>query len=112
VGGTVAGVEYYPIEAIKINLLNAPAGYHVWYQANVQNLGWTDPVEDGAIAGTTGQGLQMEALRIFIVKPGSDSKDSNLIGSINNNGNAISYTYDANGNIQTITQNGQTITYT
>jgi YD repeat-containing protein len=34
-----------------------------------------------------------------------------LLGSISNNGSAISYTYDANGNIETITQNGNQIKY-
>jgi len=42
---------------------------------------------------------------------GSGSTTSK-VGSINNNGNQISYTYDANENIKTITQNNQTITYT
>jgi RHS repeat-associated protein len=113
-GGTVAGTlgSNYEIQAIKINLVGAPAGYHVWYQAQVESLGWMDPVEDGNVAGTTGQHLRLEALRVYIVKPGADSKDSTKIGTINNNGNQISYTYDGNGNIKTITQNGQTITYT
>ncbi|ELP58541.1 putative cell wall associated protein [Clostridium pasteurianum DSM 525 = ATCC 6013] len=69
-------------------------------------------MQDGQIAGTTGQGLRLEALRIFIIKPGADSKNSAKIGTINNNGKQISYTYDANGNIQTITENGKTIKYT
>jgi RHS repeat-associated protein len=42
---------------------------------------------------------------------GSGSTTAKL-ASINNNGSQISYTYDANGNIKTITQNNQTITYT
>ncbi|MGM8216350.1 RHS repeat-associated core domain-containing protein, partial [Bacillaceae bacterium W0354] len=33
------------------------------------------------------------------------------IDTINNNGDVITYDYDENGNIRTITQNGQTITY-
>ncbi|QAA31078.1 DNRLRE domain-containing protein [Clostridium manihotivorum] len=113
-GGTNAGAiaSNYQIEAIKINLVNAPAGYHVWYQAQLQDKGWTEPVQDGAMAGTTGQSLRLEALRIYIVKPGSDSKDSNKIGTISNNGNNIGYNYDANGNIKSISQNGQTISYT
>ncbi len=39
---------------------------------------------------------------------GSSTED---VQSINNNGNTISYTYDANGNIETITQNGKQIKY-
>jgi len=36
----------------------------LWYQEHVQNLGWCEWVRDGQTAGTTGFGLQMEALRI------------------------------------------------
>lgn len=100
------------MEAIKMQLEGAPAGYHIRYQVHVENIGWMDSVEDGAQAGTTGQGLRIEAIRIFIEKPGVDSKDSTKISKIDNNGNPISYTYDANGNIKTITQSGQTIAYT
>ena len=34
------------------------------YQAHVSNFGWLDPVEDGNIAGTVGQSLPLEAVRI------------------------------------------------
>jgi RHS repeat-associated protein len=40
-----------------------------------------------------------------------DGTTTNLIESINNNGKAISYTYDANKNIDTITEDGKTIKY-
>ncbi|MHC5249938.1 CHAP domain-containing protein [Enterococcus sp. HY326] len=36
----------------------------ITYQAHVENIGWQAPVFDGQLAGTTGQVLQMEALRI------------------------------------------------
>ncbi|AAK79357.1 uncharacterized protein YjdB [Clostridium acetobutylicum] len=55
------------IEAITVSLLNMP-GYHVQYQAQIQNIGWQDWVSDGAIAGTPYKGLRLEALRIRIVK--------------------------------------------
>lgn len=101
--GTVAGVtdSDNQIEAIRIQLEGAPAGYQVWYQAHVQDSGWMDPVKGGEMAGTTGLAKRLEALRIFIIKPGPDSKDTTRIESIDNNGNPISYTYDPNGNIQT-----------
>jgi hypothetical protein len=38
----------------------------VEYMAHVQNIGWMDWVRDGAIAGTTGKSLQMEALKINV----------------------------------------------
>ena len=34
------------------------------YNAHVQNIGWMGDVLNGAVAGTTGRGLQMEALRL------------------------------------------------
>lgn len=36
----------------------------VSYAAHVSSVGWQAPVSDGATAGTTGQALQMEALKI------------------------------------------------
>ncbi|URZ04113.1 RHS repeat-associated core domain-containing protein [Clostridium felsineum] len=70
-----------------------------------------DVVKDGETAGTEGQGLRLEALRIYIVKPDVDSKDSAKLQTVDNNGNQINYTYDANGNIETITQGGKAIKY-
>ncbi|MCD2347840.1 DNRLRE domain-containing protein, partial [Clostridium guangxiense] len=43
---------------------------------------------------------------------GKDGSSTTRIGSIDNNGNKISYTYDALGNISTTTQAGITIKYT
>jgi uncharacterized protein YjdB len=54
------------VEALKVNLENAPEGARVKYQVHVQNIGWQDYVYDGALAGTTGQGLRIEALRIVL----------------------------------------------
>ncbi|URZ05295.1 DNRLRE domain-containing protein [Clostridium felsineum] len=112
--GDEAGTEGQNLrmEAVKIQLEGAPSGYHIYYQAQVQNKGWTDVVSDGQTAGTEGQGLRLEALRIYIVKPDVDSKDSGKIGTVDNNGNKISYTYDGNGNIETVTEAGKTIKYT
>lgn len=38
----------------------------VSYRAHVQNIGWQDAVSDGAIAGTEGRSLRMEALRLQV----------------------------------------------
>lgn len=54
------------VEALKINLNNAPAGAKIKYQTYVQNVGWQSAVEDGSIAGTTGQSLRIEALKISL----------------------------------------------
>ena len=36
------------------------------YQVHIQNIGWTGPVYNGGIAGTTGQSLRMEAFVIHL----------------------------------------------
>ena len=60
-------------------------------------------------------GVQTCALPIFntslTYRSGANSSSTEDVQSINNNGNTISYTYDANGNIETITRNGQQIKY-
>ncbi len=38
----------------------------VTYQAHVQNIGWQAAVKDGATAGTSGQSLRVEALRLSL----------------------------------------------
>jgi RHS repeat-associated protein len=108
-GGAQAGVLGSNIEAVRIALEGAPEGYHVQYQAHVGDKGWMDPVLDGDMAGTTGQALRLEALKITIIKPGST--DTTRIASINNNGSTLSYTYDKNGNIETVTDGTKVIKY-
>ncbi|MDR1800907.1 MAG: hypothetical protein LBQ95_03610 [Lachnospiraceae bacterium] len=63
------------MEAIKINLTNAPAGSSVFYQAHVQNIGWQSQFKDGTMSGTTGQSLRMEAIRISLTGPIADQYD-------------------------------------
>ncbi len=59
------------LEAVKINLadLDMPEGAKkleggIEYRAHVRNIGWQKYVSNGAIAGTTGKSLQMEAIQI------------------------------------------------
>ena len=37
---------------------------YITYQANVEGIGWMQPVKDGEVVGTTGQARRMEALII------------------------------------------------
>ncbi len=46
----------------------------IQYRAHVQNIGWQDWVQNGEVAGTTGQALQMEAIQIDLT--GVDSTDN------------------------------------
>ena len=57
------------LEAIKLSLSGTNAGqYTIRYCVHVQDIGWMDQVSDGAVAGTTGQSLRIEAVRIWIDK--------------------------------------------
>ena len=60
--GTVG--QQRAMEAITLKINNPPAGVHICYTAQVQNIGWQGWVCDGAIAGTVGQGLQIEAIEV------------------------------------------------
>lgn len=74
--GQVAGTtgQGLRLEALKIWATGTDSGqYDIQYRAHVQNLGWTDWVSSGngdinAYAGTTGQGLRIEALQLKIVE--------------------------------------------
>lgn len=88
------------IEAIKIRLVKDgedPAldtsfvnygvafdkGQVISVQAHVQSIGWQDPVGNGSIAGTTGRGLRVEALRVKATGldvPGSILVDGHVQG--------------------------------
>ena len=81
--GEIAGVtgKAKRAEAIRVTLKGMP-GYAIKYQVHVQKKGWMDAVvtENGTelseakIAGTTGQGLRIEALRVQIVKTDAEKK--------------------------------------
>ncbi|MBR0577500.1 hypothetical protein KCG48_14435, partial [Proteiniclasticum sp. BAD-10] len=79
------------IEAMEIELMNAPEGYHVRYQAHVQSFGWEEPVMDGQEAGTTGQSLRMEALKLTVVKDGAGETTSR-VAALEGPGGTVRYT--------------------
>ena len=84
--GEIAGVtgKAKRAEAIRVTLKGMP-GYAIKYQVHVQKKGWMDAVvtENGTelseakIAGTTGQSLRIEALRVQIVKTDAE-KDAEV----------------------------------
>lgn len=47
----------------------------------------------------------------FTYEPGANGSTTTKVQTIDNNGGAISYTYEANGNIETIKQNGNQVKY-
>ena len=50
---------------------------NVSVSAHVQNIGWMDPVSSGKVAGTTGRGLNLEALKISLEVDGATSQEQN-----------------------------------
>ena len=47
-----------------MKLINVPDDVSIKYKVHVQDIGWMDWVKDGKLAGTTGQGKRLEAIRI------------------------------------------------
>lgn len=64
--GQLSGTEgkSLRLEAMKINLKNAPSGLKIKYQAHVQNIGWQGWKENGQTSGTEGKNLRLEAIKI------------------------------------------------
>jgi hypothetical protein len=54
-----------PIEAIKLWVAKAPIPTSIYYQANVQNLGWGGEFSNNLVAGTTNKNLLLEAFNIY-----------------------------------------------
>ena len=61
------------VEAVRIALTGAIAQYYdIIYRVHVSNIGWMSWVSNGAVAGTTGFGLQAEAIEIRLVERGAN----------------------------------------
>ena len=56
------------LQTVQEGTLSAEAATvpNVEYVAHVQNIGWQKSVTNGAVAGTSGRGLRVEALRIWL----------------------------------------------
>ncbi len=59
VGATDCPGKNYPFEEIAKGIDNLK------YEVHIQNIGWQACKENGELAGTTGQSLRIEAIRIF-----------------------------------------------
>lgn len=53
------------LEAFKLNLTGV-SGKTLYYEAHVQNIGWQGKKKAGETAGTTGQSLRIEAVRLWL----------------------------------------------
>ena len=52
------------LEAITINLQNAPYRGDIKYSTHIQDYGWANPVLNGGVSGTLGQSKRIEAIKI------------------------------------------------
>ena len=75
--GSISGTEGESkrLEAITINLDNAPYEGKIKYQVHVQDIGWQSWREDGASAGTTNQKKRLEAIRIKLTEEMEEKYD-------------------------------------
>lgn len=66
--GSISGTsgQSLRLEAMNINLSNAPNNMKIKYQTHIQNIGWQPWVYNGSLAGTSGLGFRMEAFRISL----------------------------------------------
>ena len=66
INGQISGTEGQSLrlEAIKINLKNAPSGVKIKYQAHIQDIGWQSWRENGQTSGTEDKSLRLEAIKI------------------------------------------------
>lgn len=63
---TISGTtgESLRMEAIKLQLANAPYSGNIEYQTYIQNIGWQGWVNNGAVSGTLGESLRVEGIQI------------------------------------------------
>ena len=54
------------LEAVTLDLVNAPLVGGLAYQTHIQNIGWQETRTSGQMSGTTGQALRLEAIRITL----------------------------------------------
>ncbi len=57
----------------QVKTTSVEATPNINYQAHVSFIGWQNPVKDGDIAGTTGQSISLEALKINLENAGNNS---------------------------------------
>ena len=54
------------VEGIKFEIVQGPPGVVISYRAMVQDIGWTEWVNNGAEGGRPGQGRQVEAIQVYL----------------------------------------------
>lgn len=62
-----------PLQAFRIDLKGAQSNSSIEVQAHVAELGWQPAVSNGAVSGTTGKNLPMEALKLRLTGPAAET---------------------------------------
>ena len=98
--GEVAGTtgEDLPMEAIKVQLVDAPSYVHVRYEVYIEDEGWQSQRQDGEVAGTTGEMKRLEAIRIKIVEEYTVDPQITIDGSTSSSGpQGTTFTVEGSG---------------
>ncbi|AJA46845.1 tRNA(Glu)-specific nuclease WapA [Clostridium pasteurianum DSM 525 = ATCC 6013] len=72
--GQSVSSAYDNLDRVTAKMVSGDSSVGVTYDAQVQNIGWQPWVSDFNTAGTTGQGLRLEALKVKLTTPVSGMK--------------------------------------
>jgi uncharacterized protein YjdB len=62
------------LETLQIKLTGQLATqYDVYYQSQIENIGWQDWKKNGETSGTVGRALRLEGIKILLVKKGAQA---------------------------------------
>mgnify|MGYP004627372559 CR=1 FL=1 len=64
IGMLLTAVLLCSVPSGEVGMAEAASNSQITYQTHVQSYGWQDWKSDGELAGTTGQGKRIEALRV------------------------------------------------
>lgn len=87
-GGNASGTvgQSKAVEAITLNLQNAPYGGNLEYRTHVSGVGWQQYVKEGDVSGTTGQRKPVEAIQIRLTGEMADHYDVYYRAHVQNKG--------------------------
>lgn len=52
--------------------------FDVWYRVHVDNVGWLGWAEDGAVAGSTGYRVHVQAVQVRLTRKGANAPGSTI----------------------------------
>ena len=87
-GGNASGTvgQSKAVEAITLNLQNAPYSGNLEYRTHVSGVGWQQYVKEGDVSGTTGQRKPVEAIQVRLTGEMADHYDVYYRAHVQNKG--------------------------